>query len=809
MLTTSYNPALVAASIVLAVGASFTALSLTNRVTATSGRAQKVWLTTAAITLGGGIWSMHFVAMLALQFAHITVTYDRGTTLLSLAIAIGFTAAGFAIADLHDRFTARTALAGGLMGSGVLTMHYVGMAAMRMPAGMTYDPDWVGISIVIALTAATVSLWLAGRAHRAMPRLAAAGAMGVAIAGMHYAGMHAATFHATIGAAAAPAAGFNAAALAVVISIVTAAIFLVALGAAWLAGVFDAIAMREQRAALRLRIADALRQGSADEVLGEVARLLGEHFAVSRTGYGDLDAADGVFDYRICWTDGAVPPLLGRFPAAAFGVKIVAALTAGETVAIADLLTADQSDEPRTRETARSSDTRAILVVPFVRNGRLRTIVYLNHSAPRAWSAEDIAFAEELAERTRLFIERDAAEQQLRELNATLEARIAARTHELEQTQQALLQSQKMEAIGQLVAGLAHDFNNVLGAIVGAFDLIGRRSEEPARVRRFAEAGLQAAERGSKLTAQLLAFSRQQRIELRPVYVCELIEQTRDMIARTLGPMIRVDLTLHPTPVAVLADPIQLEMMLLNLAINARDAMPDGGTLEIATRTRQIARDAELVDGDYVEICVRDTGTGMDEETRRRAMEPFFTTKPVGKGTGLGLAQIYGSVRQGGGTVRIDSELGVGTTVCVLLPVTSERPATSADADTAGAAPALRSAVVLLVDDDHDLRGVLAHALADQGYKVVEAASGPAALAELERALPDVAVLDFAMPGLSGADLARRIREKWPDLPLIFASGYADTAALEAVCGGDARMLRKPFRVDDLLDRIAALICAD
>jgi PAS domain S-box-containing protein len=368
--------------------------------------------------------------------------------------------------------------------------------------------------------------------------------------------------------------------------------------------------------------------------------------------------------------------------------------------------------------------------------------------------------------------------------------------------EEALRQSQKMEAVGQLVSGLAHDFNNVLGAVGAAFDMIRRRSEEPARVQRFAEAGMEATDRGAKLTSQLLAFSRKQRMELTPLYVCDIIESVQDLLSRTLGPLIEIELGLNPAPVPVLADPTQVEMTILNLALNARDAMPQGGKLHIATIARHVTDDPELAPGDYVELVVRDTGTGMDEETLRRAIDPFFTTKPVGKGTGLGLAQVYGSARQGGGTVRIESKPGEGTTVSVFFPRTeqpvergmAERTPSDRIPDSTG--------TVLLIDDDNDLRSVISGALTTLGYSVTEAADGPSGLKALEESRPDVVVVDFAMPGLNGAEVARKARDRWPDLPIVLASGYADTAAIEQAIGRDAKLLRKPFRIDELLDAV-------
>jgi NO-binding membrane sensor protein with MHYT domain/signal transduction histidine kinase/ActR/RegA family two-component response regulator len=794
-----HNPILVLLSIVIAMFASFTALSLTSRVRAAGGWTRRFWLAAAAIAFGGGIWSMHFIAMLAFSMPSMHINYDLTLTALSLVIALSFTWAGFSVVSREAPSRGRILAAGLLLGMGVAAMHYLGMAAMRMAATISYQILWFAISILIAIGAATVGVWLFARDQAIGPRLLAATMMGTAIAGMHYAGMQAAVFK--MDELPHGSAGFSQSYLAVVISTITILILLLALGAAWLERLLKGFERRESQIVLRLQVADALRGGDTEDALRELARMMGEHFHVSRTGYARLDQSKDIFDYHVCWTDGTVPPLLGRYPASAFGVKIVAALASGKTVVVEDLQKSELSNEALTSQTAGELDTRAILVVPFVHGGILRTIVYLNSRLPRNWHREDVAFMEEIAERTRLVIDRAAVEVELRELNATLEARVEARTRDLRETQDALLQSQKMEAIGQLVAGLAHDFNNVLGAIVGAFDLVRRRPDEPDRVKRFAEAGLQAAERGAKLTAQLLAFSRSQRIQLQPLIVCDVIDAIRDLLVRTVGPLTRVDFNLNPDPVPVLADSTQVEMMLLNLAINARDAMPNGGVLTISTAVRQITNDQEIEDGDYVEIAVRDTGTGMSESTLRRAMEPFFTTKPLGKGTGLGLSQIYGSARQAGGTVRIQSALGEGTTVSVLLPCTVR---SIADAQALPALSEVSSmpnqlTKVLLVDDDQDLRFMISSALQLQGHQVIEACDGGAALAVLAGSRPDVAIVDFAMPGMNGAELARHLRDLFPELPVVFVSGYADVEAIQSAVDCSATILRKPFRVDELL----------
>lgn len=388
---------------------------------------------------------------------------------------------------------------------------------------------------------------------------------------------------------------------------------------------------------------------------------------------------------------------------------------------------------------------------------------------------------------------------ELRELNLTLEARVAEAVERRMEAEEALRQAQKMEAVGQLTGGIAHDFNNLLQAVHGSLDLIRRKPNDPERVARWAGNGLQAAERGAKLTAQLLAFSRAQKLELRPVAVVPLITGMEDMLQRTLGPMVHITVAPGPDEVAAMADPTQLEMAVLNLAINARDAMPDGGELRIATLPSRIERDAELPPGDYLQVRVGDTGAGMPTEVAARAFDPFFTTKGVGKGTGLGLSQVYGFAKQAGGTARLDSMPGRGTVVTLFLRRADQQPDDAAAEPHAMDQPSVvQAAEVLVVDDDQDVRQILAETLRDLGYRVREAEGGEAALALLEQAPPDVLVVDFAMPGMNGAELARAVRALHPRLPVVFASGYAETAAIDAAIEGPPLLLRKPFRMEEL-----------
>lgn len=404
--------------------------------------------------------------------------------------------------------------------------------------------------------------------------------------------------------------------------------------------------------------------------------------------------------------------------------------------------------------------------------------------------------------------ELQAAEEGLRHLNATLESRILARTEELshannllmqevaerERAQAALVQSQKMEAIGRLTGGIAHDFNNLLTVIFGNLEMIQRRTDED-RVLRLAKFAAEAAERAAKLTHQLLAFSRTQKLTLRAVDLNALIVGMNDLLLRTIGPQIRIVTQLADDAPWAMTDENQLELAILNLAINARDAMPEGGVLTITTSAQQSA-DEVLAPGAYGVIQVADTGIGVPRHLISKIFDPFFTTKPIGKGTGLGLSQVFGITRQSGGTVQIDSDEGDGARFTIWLPQAAPSARASSASQTLPQAQPVHGRI-LVIDDDAGVRRFIVECLEMLGYQVSQAASGQDGLASLTADMPDLLIVDYAMPGMNGVEVVQMARARAPNLPIILATGYADMEAVDKVIdlGG---LLRKPFRVDDL-----------
>jgi PAS domain S-box-containing protein len=364
-------------------------------------------------------------------------------------------------------------------------------------------------------------------------------------------------------------------------------------------------------------------------------------------------------------------------------------------------------------------------------------------------------------------------------------------------------QAQKMEAVGQLTGGLAHDFNNLLQIVCANLDLIKMCPANLAGVQKWADNGLKAAARGTKLTAQLLAFSRLQAIELQPVDVTALITGMADLLLRALGIEIDIEYALEKTSISVLADKTQLELALLNLAINARDAMPQGGCLRISTQVVSVGSDPELTPGQYLELSVTDTGSGMSDKVRSRAFDPFFTTKKIGEGTGLGLAQVYGITRQAGGTARIISSAETGTMVTLYLRQTAT-PAVLNKADEEDRIIDVVKAAtkILIIDDDDDIRNILAECLTVLGYDVSETSNGFSALDMMAVSLPDILLTDYFMPIINGSEVVKRARANGFNMPVIFASGYSNTEALDEAIGFKANVLVKPFSIQVLVQAI-------
>jgi CheY-like chemotaxis protein len=366
--------------------------------------------------------------------------------------------------------------------------------------------------------------------------------------------------------------------------------------------------------------------------------------------------------------------------------------------------------------------------------------------------------------------------------------------HERAKVQAVLVQSQKMEALGQLTGGIAHDFNNLLNVIMVNAELIARVSADE-RVRTMAATAKRATERGAKLTGQLLTFSRTSNFDLKAVDVVALLHGMRDIITVSLGSTIQFITHFDAEELWTEADANQLELAILNLAINARDAMPGGGKLDVRVGLRA-APDPTLEDGSYVVAEFSDTGTGIPVDVISRVFDPFFTTKPIGKGTGLGLSQVYGIARQAGGTARIESEEGRGTMVQLWLPM-RERVVSESEAVSAVEQKVEGIKRILVVEDDTEVRGMLVDSLKMLGYVVTEAPDGRAGLGRLAGDKPDLLMVDFAMPGMNGIDVISAARKVRDDLPVILATGYADVD-ISRLAVRRCSILRKPFQLDEL-----------
>ncbi|WP_245310753.1 MHYT domain-containing protein [Bradyrhizobium valentinum] len=713
----SHDPVLVALSILIAALSSYTALDLATRMRAASGSASLGWLGAAAVAMGGGIWSMHFVAMLAFSLPGVDISYDPLLTLLSLAIPILVAAAAFVVVSRRPNALVVSGIAMGLAISG---MHYTGMSAMRMAASIHYDPVWVVLSIAIAIGASIIALRLAFHMTSVLERIAAGAVMGVAISGMHYAAMRGSSFvpaDVVLGRAAPGSVGQ--APLAFLIAGTTIVVLMMGLAAA----VYDRFSA--ERAG---REAEALRRSE------EKFRLLVE--GVADHAIFTLDPEGRVANWN-----------LGARRLIGYGDEIV-----GTHYAIL------HTDEER------DSGIPDAMLLEAKREGKSTGEGWrIRKDGSRFWAETTIRVVQNERGETIGFakIVRDVTERR--------------RAQEaLERTRDALAMSQKMETIGQLTGGVAHDFNNILAVILGSLELAKKRLQpEDPRIHRLLDNAIQGALRGASLTQRMLAFARKQ--DLRPVVV-NVPELVRGMAALLkFDPGIRVE-TRFPIELAnVKVDANQLELAILNLAVNARDAITaGGGVISIAAREEH-AIDG-LAEGRYVALSVSDTGCGMDEATLKHAQEPFFTTKGVGKGTGLGLSMVKGLAEQSGGVLLLKSHIGEGTTAEIWLPACQdEKVAVPHAAEPSRPASRSRPISVLVVDDDLLVLDSIAAMLDDLGHAVIEARSGEEAVRLLPR-MPkiDIVVTDYAMPGMNGLQLAEVVAAERPGTPVVLCTGYAE-----------------------------------
>jgi PAS domain S-box-containing protein len=468
---------------------------------------------------------------------------------------------------------------------------------------------------------------------------------------------------------------------------------------------------------------------------------------------------------------------------------------------------------------------RSYLAVPVrTRNSEIVGGLFFGHSEPAVFTerserglsslaaeaAVAIDNARLSASTQREIIERKRAEEALRVLNANLEREVAERTEELRSKDEALRQAQKMEAVGQLTGGVAHDFNNLLQIILGNLETLQRNlPSDSSRLRRALTQAVTGAQRAASLTQRLLAFSRRQPLDPRPIDVNLLVGGMSEMIHRVLGETVAVETVRGAGLWMTEADPNELEAAILNLAVNARDAMRGGGQLTIETANTHIdstysAHHAEVKPGQYIVISISDTGSGMDAETVAHAFEPFFTTKPVGEGTGLGLSQVYGFVKQSGGHVKIYSELGQGTTVKIYLPRLA-REQDEADVEDLFPPEGGKDETILVVEDDEGVRVTSVEALRELGYRVIDVHDGPSALRLVEHE-PNIALMftDVVLPGgMSGAVLANAVRERHPNIKILFTTGYARNAIIhQGRLDKGVHLLTKPFTFAQLAGKV-------
>src|SRR5476649_140695 len=561
----------------------------------------------------------------------------------------------------------------------------------------------------------------------------------------------------------------------------------------------------------RLAVLDAIGSAvanatDAEAIMTLTTRLLAEHMGVSICAYADMEADEDSFTIRDNWAAPGSPSIVGRYSLADFGEQAVKCLRAGEPFVVNDNRVEFSPEEAAAYQ---SLGVTATVCFPLIKDGRLTALMAVHHKFARLWSPYDLALVGEVTERSWAHIERVRADAAVREglaaiteLNATLEQRVEERTAALTQAEAALHQSQKLEAIGQLTGGVAHDFNNLLTIIRSSVDFLRQPGLSEERRTRYMSAVSDTVERASKLTSQLLAFPRRQPLNPEVFDVCERVKNIGEMLESVTGARITVQIELPRLPCYVRVDPSQFETALINIALNARDAMDGRGTLTLSVATvaaLPLIRGDAQVQQPFVAIALADTGSGIADDTVERIFEPFFTTKAVGKGTGLGLSQVFGFAKQSSGNVDVASILGQGSVFTLYLPeAEAETVQASLPQEDGSLVHDTAQRHILIVEDNLEVGRFANQILQDLGYQTTWAtdAEQALALAGADVMAFDAIFSDVVMPGMTGVAMTKLLRQRRPDLPVVLTSGYSEELADSGYEG--VEFLAKPYSADQV-----------
>jgi PAS domain S-box-containing protein len=757
-----YDLRLVALSLVIAVVASYTALDLASRVTAALGRARAIWLAGGATAMGIGIWSMHYVAMLAFKLP-VPVHYHVPTALVSLVAAVLASAFALWVVSRQEMRLGHAIRGSVVMGLGISVMHYTGMVSMQLPGTVSYDWPLVAGSVAVAIIVSFTALWRAFRLREpgvgawSWNRLGSALLMGAAILSMHYTAMAAVSFEVS---------GTTRLFHSVSIPAMTLGTTAIVLSTFMILGLAITTSLLDRRysdQAVSLQASATHYQKFLRQVIDTNPHLI---------FVKDWDGRYMLANEAVAELYGtSVDSLLGKRDAD-FNPKHeeVEKYLRDEREVMASQQATFIAEEPATN--AKTGETRWFQTVKV-------PLLSLDGSTRQV-----LGVATDITERKHL-------EEQFR-------------------------QAHKMEAVGRLAGGVAHDFNNVLTIIRAQTEfLLADLPGDDARRADVMEIQ-SAADRAAAFTRQLLAFSRRQILQPEVLELNAVITGMDMMVRRLVGEDVVLLTKLHPDLPRISADPSQLQQVLLNLAVNARDAMPHGGTLLIETAMVELdehypRQHPTAKPGVHIVLAVTDTGCGMDPATRSRIFEPFFTTKEPGKGTGLGLSTVYGIVKQSGGHIWVYSEVGRGTTFKLYFPPhygaikASEPERAIAPLDGSGA-------TILLVEDERSVRSAVRRLLERHGYHVLEAGNGQDALALVAARHPRINLVlsDMVMPGMGGMELADRVRALSPRIPVVLMTGYTEEAITRAgERPHDEQIIEKPFTLNTMLEKVRWALAAN